>query len=53
MRTVRVREDDDVDIAAAMMREESRDARRLVGRERGGDERFSRPDPSLSALWHP
>ena len=38
-------------IAAAMMRDVSRDARRRVGRERGGDERFSRPDPvALSPL---
>jgi hypothetical protein len=40
-------------IAAAMMRDESRDPRRRVGRERRGDERFSQPTPSLSALWHP
>mmetsp|Transcript_8216 Transcript_8216/g.33704 ORF Transcript_8216/g.33704 Transcript_8216/m.33704 type:complete len:87 (+) Transcript_8216:475-735(+) len=38
-------------IAAAMMRDESRDPRRRVGRERGGDERFSQPDPvALGAL---
>ena len=34
-----------------MMRDVSRDARRRVGRERGGDERFSQPDPvALGAL---
>ena len=40
-------------IAAAMMRDVSRDARRRVGRERGGDERFSQPDPVALASLNP